>query len=316
MRMWKPNTFATLKKYPIVTATDNICFLQLSLSLAGATQSKMKVGAWDGLVSQTPRYIPPHKRLNYPPTIPKVTSKRTNRLTAHEDGDTSPATNSTDQIVQKRSSSLDPLITVCQIGTLKPRRGTRMEIETRRGNPSIPSSRLAFNNSNMPVYTMGFEVEVVIMHSTVSSAAEAAGRPQVLDNLMERDVYNYIRHKIIDLGLDANIHIPGPRGKSLDYNGWNITADNSIETNTSSMEYSPKTRRMLRVGVELISPVFVFHDPLWTSLVVRVFDSLNDMHWKPNRSTGLHVHGVGSQGHYESSKAWQNTCWHLKVSTQ
>jgi hypothetical protein len=100
------------------------------------------------------------------------------------------------------------------------------------------------------------------------------------------------------MGVGANVYFPEPTGHDPDYSVWNITSDNSIETNTSSMEYSPQAPQICRVGVELISliQVCVFIDDGWpsTGTVRRVFGALNEMHWRPNRTTGLHVH-VGSR---------------------
>ena len=149
-------------------------------------------------------------------------------------------------------------------------------------------------NYSLGRFTIGFEVEVVVMPKTVLQVAQEAGRDIVSDEMMERDVYAYIRRKFHSIGLGANIYIPDPTGHGPDYSVWNITSDNSIETNTSSMESSPQAPRLFRVGVELISPIFVFINDEWPSTVRRVFGALNEMHWRPNRSTGLHVH-VGSR---------------------
>ena len=143
-------------------------------------------------------------------------------------------------------------------------------------------------------FTVGFEVEVVVMPKTVLQVAHEARRDIVSDETMERDVYAYIHQKCHSIGVGANIYIPDPTGHGPDYSVWNITSDNSIETNTSSMESSPQAPALFRVGVELISPIFVFNDDGWPSIVRRVFGALNEMHWRPNRSTGLHVH-VGSR---------------------
>jgi hypothetical protein len=57
------------------------------------------------------------------------------------------------------------------------------------------------------------------------------------------------------------------------------------------MEQSPGENKMLRVGVELVSPVFVYRNPEWISAFREVLETLNNsIRWKPNRSTGLHVH--------------------------
>jgi len=149
-------------------------------------------------------------------------------------------------------------------------------------------------NYSLGRFTIGFEVEVVVMSKTVLQVAQEAGRDSVSDEMMERDVYTYIRRKFLSIGVGANIYFPEPTGHGPDYSVWNITSDNSIETNTSSMEYSPQAPQIFRVGVELISPIFVFIDDGWPSTVRRVFGALNEMHWRPNRSTGLHVH-VGSR---------------------
>ena len=133
------------------------------------------------------------------------------------------------------------------------------------------------------------------MHRTVTEAALAALRDEVVDAMMERDVYQFIQQKIQNLGMEANIHFKTPRSRTPNYSAWTITSDNSIQKNTSSMDPSPLSKRARRVGVELISPTFVFGDFEWTKEIKILFASLNEMHWKPNRSTGLHVH-VGLNG--------------------
>ena len=140
------------------------------------------------------------------------------------------------------------------------------------------------------------------MHKTVREAVYAAGRRTVVYPLMERDTYDFLRHRLNNVGIKSNIHIQGPPGHLPDYEVWNITSDNSIETQTSSMDDSPKNNRLCRVGIELISPIFRYNDPNWPSQIVTVFRSLNFLHLKANRSTGLHVHIGRESGSFELSE--------------
>lgn len=137
------------------------------------------------------------------------------------------------------------------------------------------------------------------MHKTVREAVYAAGRETVVHHLMERDTYDFLRHRLNNIGVKSNIHIQGPSRHLPDYKVWNITSDNSIETQTSSMDDSPKNNRLCRVGIELISPIFHYNDPNWPSQIVTVFHNLNSLHLKANRSTGLHVHIGHESGSFE-----------------
>jgi hypothetical protein len=48
---------------------------------------------------------------------------------------------------------------------------------------------------------------------------------------------------------------------------------------------------MLGVGMELISPIFVYRDAKWALGIRMVFERLNiSVYWKPDRSTGLYVY--------------------------
>ena len=148
--------------------------------------------------------------------------------------------------------------------------------------------------SNQP-FTIGFEVEVVVMSRSVQDAAKAIGRQGIVEAAMERDVFTFLKHMIQGLGKEASVYVPGPTHNVPDYKVWNITSDNSIEVTTTSMDDTPPKKRPIRVGVELISPKFCFTTSDWETDVITVFTSLNQLHWKPNRSTGLHVH-VGVKG--------------------
>lgn len=126
------------------------------------------------------------------------------------------------------------------------------------------------------------------MRDTVLEAVKAAGRKDVIDGFMNVDVYEYFRGHILKVGHPAKVYTPKKDGSTPDYTGWNVTYDVSIETNTSSTEESPGEKKMMRVGAELISPVFVYQNLKWVSDFRKVFGTY--VQWKPNRSTGLHVH--------------------------
>ena len=136
-------------------------------------------------------------------------------------------------------------------------------------------------------FTVGFEVEAVVLRRSVRDALRAVGRPVV--EQVQGDVFTFVRKKICEVGREANVYIPGPTGNKPDYSKWNIK-DNSIETSTSSMEDSPVNKTVTRVGIEIVSPIFCIDDSSWMDEVDIVLTKLNDLHWKPNRSTGLHVH--------------------------
>ena len=112
---------------------------------------------------------------------------------------------------------------------------------------------------------------------------------------VQGDVFTFVRKKICEVGREANVYIPGPTGNKPDYSKWNITEDSSIEMTTSSMEDSPDKKTIARVGIEIISPIFCIDDSSWMNEGKAVLTKLNELNWKPNRSTGLHVH-VGIEG--------------------
>lgn len=103
----------------------------------------------------------------------------------------------------------------------------------------------------------GFEIQLVVMRISAQEATKAAGRPRVVDAMMGRDIYANIRTQMKKTGILATF---SPGKHKPDYSAWNITSDNSILTNTSSMEFTPKSKKIDRIGVEIISPIFTYND--------------------------------------------------------
>jgi hypothetical protein len=127
------------------------------------------------------------------------------------------------------------------------------------------------------------------MRDTVLDAIKAAGRKDVVDALNERRWSQILPGP--KAGHRAKVYIPGEMGKHQTTAVGTSRTTSPSETNTSSMEQSPGEKRLLRVGMELISPIFVYGDAKSRASGFRaVFERLNEfIQWKPNRSTGLHV---------------------------
>jgi len=144
--------------------------------------------------------------------------------------------------------------------------------------------------------TFGFELELVVGSPTVLKAARSQGRTKANPSSSDRDVYTYFARQFTARGLDANVYLPTSIRCRPDYSKWNFTQDLSIVEETSSMSesmHSSPDQFSMRVGMELVSPVFQPGDD-WKFLVLKAMSTLNQSRILVNSSTGLHVH-VGIQ---------------------